>query len=62
VMPALEIYSIKPGPDGLSRVTERRPSAGVHRSWLVPAEHAENTVLDEWAALHDAVPGYPPNW
>jgi hypothetical protein len=59
VIPALEIYSIRPGPDGLARITERRLSEGVRRSWL---EHAEDAVLDEWAELHDAVLGYPPSW
>jgi hypothetical protein len=35
---------------------------GVRRSWLVPAVHAEDVVLDEWAELHDRVLGYPPSW
>jgi hypothetical protein len=61
MMPTLEIYTIKPGPVGLSRVTERRPGEGVRRSWLLPAEHAQDAVLDDWAELHDAVLGYPPN-
>jgi hypothetical protein len=43
-------------------VTERRLGEGVRRSWLVPAEHAEGAVLDEWAELHDRVLGYPPSW
>jgi hypothetical protein len=60
VIPALEIHFLKPGPDGLARITEHRLGEG--RSWLVPAQHAEDTVLDEWADLHDAVLGYPPNW
>jgi hypothetical protein len=61
-MPSLEICSIKPVPDGLTRITARRLGEGVRRSWLLPAEHAEDAVLDEWAEFHDAVLGYPPCW
>jgi hypothetical protein len=57
-----EIYSIRPGPDGLARITERRLGQPVARSWVVRIEEAEDAVLDEWAELHDAVLGYPPNW
>jgi hypothetical protein len=57
----LEIYSIKPGPDGLTRVTLGRRAPLVGRA----AEHAEDAVLDEWAespARADRVLGYPPSW
>jgi hypothetical protein len=60
VMPALEICSIKPGPDGLARITARRLDEPVSRSWLVRVADAEDAVLDEWAEFHDAVLGYPP--
>jgi hypothetical protein len=62
VTTTLEVFSLKPGPDGLTRVTARRLGEGVRRSWVVPGERAEDAVLDEWAELHDAMLGYPPNW
>ncbi len=61
-MPALEIYSIQPDADGLTRRTARRLGESVRRSWLVPTEQAEDAVLDEWTELHDAVLGFPPSW
>jgi hypothetical protein len=58
----VEIYHLRHGPDGLSLITMRRLGEPESRAWLVPTEVAEDTVLDEWAELHDAVLGYPPNW
>jgi hypothetical protein len=61
-MSALEIYSIKRGPDGLTRVTARCLGGGVGRSWVVTSTEAEELILGVWAELHDRVLGYPPNW
>ena len=62
VTPTLEIFVIRPGPDGLARITARHVGEGARRSWVVPAAEGEEAVLDEWAELHDRVLGYPPNW
>jgi hypothetical protein len=43
-------------------ITERRVGEGARRSGLLPAENAETAVLDEWAAFHDGVLGFPPSW
>lgn len=59
---ALEIYHVRRRPDGLTRVTARRPGEGIERSWLVPDARAEHSVLDDWAVFHDAVLGFLPNW
>ena len=61
-MPALEIYSLRPDPDGFTRVSCITLGEDVCRSWLVPAYEAEDLVLDQWARLHDLLLGYPPNW
>jgi len=61
-VPALEVYSLRPGPDGLTRISARFLGEAAGRSWLVPSSRAEDEVLDEWAALHDAVLGFPPSW
>jgi hypothetical protein len=57
-----ELYSIRPGPDGLARITVRWLGEPVGRSWLVPSAEAEHVVLDEWAQVHDALLGFPPSW
>lgn len=61
-MSELEFCSIRPGPDGLTRITARRVGEGARRSWVVPTAEAEDAVLDEWAELHDTLLGYPPSW
>jgi hypothetical protein len=61
-MVELELFSIRAGPDGLARITARWLAEPVGRSWLVPSADAEAAVLDEWAELHDAMLGFPPNW
>jgi hypothetical protein len=41
--------------------SQREVSVSLSRAWLVPAAETEDAVLDEWAELHHAVLGYPPN-
>ena len=62
MMPALEVYVLRPGPDGLTRVSCRAFGEGVRRSWLVPSADAEELILDEWRELHDALLAFPPGW
>ena len=52
VTPALEVYSLRPGPDGLARITARFLGEGARRSWVVPSAEAEESVLAEWRKLH----------
>lgn len=61
-MPALEIYWLRPGPDGLARISVRIVGETARRSWLVRSREAEELILDAWAELHDRVLGFPPNW
>jgi hypothetical protein len=50
VVPLLEFYSIRPGPDGLSRITRRPEGRGIAESWLEDSavEVAEEAVLLRW--------------
>ena len=61
-MTNLELYYVRSGPDGLSRITRRYSGGGIAESWLVAAAVAEDDVLDRWAEFHDKVLGYPPCW
>lgn len=58
----IEMYFIHPGPDGLSRVNKRRLGEGVQRSWVVPSDEAEDSVMSEWRALHRRTLGFAPPW
>ena len=55
--PCLEFYSIRPGPDGLSRITRRPERRGIEESWLVDSAAAEAAVLLCWARFHFEVIG-----
>ena len=61
-MDDVEIIVLRPGPDGLTRIVARRLGERAARSRVLPSREAEDAVLDEWAELHDALLGYPPNW
>ena len=62
MIPPLEIYTVKYAEHRLAKITARRIGETISRSWLLPSAKAEDVVLDEWAELHDALLGFPPNW
>jgi hypothetical protein len=62
VMDDVEVIVLHPGPDDLTRITARRSDEINGRSCLLLSAEADDAVLDEWAELHDAVLGFPPNW
>src|SRR4030095_16900988 len=58
VVPLLEFFSIRPGPDGLSRITRRPERQGIAESWVVDSSAAEEAVLLRWARFHIEVLGF----
>jgi hypothetical protein len=58
----LEFWTIKAGPDGLSRVSVRVSGQGRHSSWLISSEDAEPDVLTRWAEFHLELAGFIPAW
>jgi hypothetical protein len=64
VIHRLEFYSIRirPGPDGLSRITRRPERRGIAESWLEDSAVAEEAVLLRWARFHLDVLGFRPLW
>src|SRR5687767_3559594 len=58
----LELMILRPGPDGLTRVTARYLYSLERRSFLVLTADAENAVLDEWATEHRRRLGFRPTW
>jgi len=59
VTPALEIFVIRTGPDGLTRITARCLGEGTPRTWVVPAPKRRIQFSTTGAELHDRVLGYP---
>jgi len=51
VTPALEIFVIRTGPDGLTRITARCLGEGTPRTWVVPAAEAQDSILDDWGRV-----------
>ena len=62
VIPRLEFYSIRSGPDGLPRITRRPERRGIEESWLVDSTGAEEAVVLRWARFHLEVLGASPVW
>jgi len=58
----LEFYSIRPGPDELSRITRGAERRGIAESWLVDSAAAEGAVLLRWARFHIEALGFAPLW
>jgi len=62
VIPRLDFYSIRPGPDGLPRITRRPERRGIEESWLEDSAVAEQAVLLRWARFHIEALGFQPVW
>lgn len=58
----MELWHLKPGPDGLVRITRRQFGAGVAERIVVEAARAEELVLERWREEHRRVLGYAPSW
>lgn len=58
---AVELWSLRPGPDGLVRITRRELGEGTAER-IVVASGAEELVLERWREEHERVLGYRPTW
>lgn len=58
----LEFWSLKPGPDGLTRISVRPSGQGRRASWVVESDEAEQNILKRWAAFHLERVGFLPVW
>jgi hypothetical protein len=47
-----EFWTMKAGPDGLTRISVRASGRGRHESWVIASEEAERDILKRWAAFH----------
>jgi hypothetical protein len=58
----LEFWTMKAGPDGLTRISVRASGRGRQESWVVETEEAEQAVLRRWAAFHLEHVGFLTAW
>jgi hypothetical protein len=57
-----EFWSLKQGPEGLTRISVRVSGQRRQESWLTPTEKAEGDVLKRWATEHLERLGFMPSW
>jgi hypothetical protein len=62
VLSDFEFWTLKNGPDGLTRISVRVSGKGQRKSWLVATEEAEGDVMKRWAAEHLEWLGFMPTW
>jgi hypothetical protein len=62
VTATLEPYFIRPGPDGLTRISVRVSGQGQREWWLASTGEAEGDVMKRWAAEHMERLGFMPSW
>ena len=58
----LEFWTLKDGPDGLTRINVRVSGQGPRESWRTPTEEAEGEVPRRWAAEQMEQLGFMPSW
>jgi hypothetical protein len=57
-----EFWTLKAGPDGLTRINVRPSGRGRRESWLIATQEAERDILKRWAAFHLEQVGFLPAW
>lgn len=57
----MELWHLRPGPDGLTRITRRELGGGTAERIVVEGD-AEAVVLERWREWARVVLGYLPNW
>jgi hypothetical protein len=48
----LEFWTMKAGPDALTRISVRASGQGRRESWMIASDEAERDILRLWAAIH----------
>ena len=59
---ALELWVLRPGPDGLTKILRCDRPGIVAEGFVVESDLAEVTVLALWGEWHREATGYPPPW